>query len=73
MCIRDRFEGEIVPVGEDQLPLIEQCKEIVRKFNSKMCIRDRGIAGYIISPVIDWVMNGILWLCAQIFGIGILF
>ena len=28
------FEGEVVPVGEDQLPLIEQCKEIVRKFNS---------------------------------------
>lgn len=28
------FEGAIVPVGEDQLPLIEQCKEIVRKFNS---------------------------------------
>ena len=28
------FEGEIVPVGEDQLPLIEQCREIVRKFNS---------------------------------------
>ena len=28
------FEGEIIPVGEDQLPLIEQCKEIVRKFNS---------------------------------------
>ena len=28
------FEGELVPVGEDQLPLIEQCKEIVRKFNS---------------------------------------
>ena len=28
------FEGQIVPVGEDQLPLIEQCKEIVRKFNS---------------------------------------
>ena len=28
------FEGEFVPVGEDQLPLIEQCKEIVRKFNS---------------------------------------
>lgn len=26
--------GEIVPVGEDQLPLIEQCREIVRKFNS---------------------------------------
>ena len=28
------FEGELVPVGEDQLPLIEQCHEIVRKFNS---------------------------------------
>ena len=28
------FEGEIVPVGEDQLPLIEQTREIVRKFNS---------------------------------------
>ena len=28
------FEGECVPVGEDQLPLIEQCREIVRKFNS---------------------------------------
>ncbi len=28
------FEGTIVPVGEDQLPLIEQCREIVRKFNS---------------------------------------
>ena len=28
------LEGKIVPVGEDQLPLIEQCREIVRKFNS---------------------------------------
>ena len=28
------FEGELVPVGEDQLPLLEQCREIVRKFNS---------------------------------------
>ena len=28
------FKGELVPVGEDQLPLIEQCREIVRKFNS---------------------------------------
>ena len=26
------FEGELVPVGEDQAPLIEQCKEIVRKY-----------------------------------------
>ena len=29
-CVR----GEIVPVGEDQLPVLEQCREIVRKFNS---------------------------------------
>lgn len=28
------FEGQLIPVGEDQLPLIEQCREIVRKFNS---------------------------------------
>ena len=26
--------GNIVPAGEDQEPLIEQCREIVRKFNS---------------------------------------
>ena len=28
------LNGSLVPVGEDQLPLIEQCREIVRKFNS---------------------------------------
>lgn len=28
------FDGEVVPVGDDQIPLIEQCREIVRKFNS---------------------------------------
>ena len=28
------FSGECVPVGDDQLPLIEQCREIVRKFNN---------------------------------------
>ena len=28
------FSGELIPVGEDQLPLLEQCREIVRKFNS---------------------------------------
>ena len=27
------FNGNLIPVGEDQLPLIEQCREIVRKFN----------------------------------------
>ena len=27
------FDADIIPVGEDQLPLIEQCREIVRKFN----------------------------------------
>ena len=27
------FAGELIPVGDDQLPLIEQCREIVRKFN----------------------------------------
>lgn len=28
------FDATIVPVGEDQEPMIEQCNEIVRKFNS---------------------------------------
>lgn len=28
------FDGQLVPVGDDQLPLLEQCREIVRKFNS---------------------------------------
>ena len=28
------FKGELIPVGEDQLPLIEQCREIARKFNN---------------------------------------
>ena len=28
------LKGNIVPAGEDQLPLIEQCREIARKFNS---------------------------------------
>ena len=28
------FSGKGIPVGEDQLPLIEQCREIVRKFNN---------------------------------------
>ena len=27
------FSGEVIPVGDDQLPLLEQCREIVRKFN----------------------------------------
>lgn len=27
------FKATTVPVGEDQLPMIEQCREIVRKFN----------------------------------------
>ena len=28
------LKGNLVPCGEDQLPLIEQCREIVRKFNN---------------------------------------
>lgn len=27
------FKASVVPVGEDQIPMIEQCNEIVRKFN----------------------------------------
>lgn len=28
------FDASYIPVGDDQLPLIEQCREIVRKFNN---------------------------------------
>ncbi|MCR4764500.1 MAG: tryptophan--tRNA ligase [Lachnospiraceae bacterium] len=28
------FKATVVPVGEDQEPMLEQCREIVRKFNS---------------------------------------
>ena len=28
------FRATVVPVGEDQLPMLEQCKEILHKFNS---------------------------------------
>lgn len=31
------FRATSVPVGEDQMPMIEQCKEIVHKFNSVYC------------------------------------
>lgn len=31
------FNANLVPVGEDQLPMIEQTREIVRKFNSLYC------------------------------------
>lgn len=55
------FKATVVPVGEDQMPMIEQCKEIVHKFNSvygetlvepqillpdnKACLRLPGIDG----------------------------
>ena len=55
------FKATTVPVGEDQLPMLEQTKEIVRKFNSvyeevlvepeillpenKACLRLPGIDG----------------------------
>ena len=28
------FKATVVPVGEDQMPMLEQCQEIVRKFNA---------------------------------------
>ena len=55
------FRATAVPVGEDQLPMLEQCKEIVHKFNTvygetltepeivlpsnKACLRQPGIDG----------------------------
>lgn len=37
------FKAEVIPVGEDQIPMIEQCNEIVRKFNrlySTDCLKE---------------------------------
>ncbi|MFA3781889.1 tryptophan--tRNA ligase [Melioribacteraceae bacterium 4301-Me] len=34
------YKGELVPVGEDQLPHIEITREIARKFNSQYCLNN---------------------------------
>jgi tryptophanyl-tRNA synthetase len=42
------FKAELVPVGEDQLPMIEQTREIVRRFNSlykKVLVEPRAMLG----------------------------
>jgi len=42
------FKAELVPVGEDQLPMIEQAREIVRRFNSlyaKVLVEPRAMLG----------------------------
>jgi tryptophanyl-tRNA synthetase len=42
------FKADLVPVGEDQLPMIEQTREIVRRFNrlyKKVLIEPRALLG----------------------------
>ncbi len=42
------FKADLVPVGEDQLPIIEQTREIVRKFNrlyDKVLIEPKAMVG----------------------------
>src|SRR5216684_8057757 len=42
------FKADLVPVGEDQLPMIEQAREIVRRFNrlyDKVLIEPRAMLG----------------------------
>src|ERR1700730_9303635 len=42
------FKAELVPVGEDQLPMIEQAREIVRRFNRlyrKVLVAPRAMLG----------------------------
>ena len=41
------FRATTVPAGEDQMPMIEQCKEIVHKFNSH---RRRPLAPMVLHP-----------------------
>ncbi|MBE3603329.1 tryptophan--tRNA ligase [bacterium] len=42
------FKADLVPVGEDQLPMIEQAREIVRRFNrlyAKVLVEPRALLG----------------------------
>jgi tryptophanyl-tRNA synthetase len=42
------FKADLVPVGEDQLPMIEQAREIVRRFNrlyAKVLVEPRAMLG----------------------------
>src|SRR5229473_3881360 len=44
------FKAHLVPVGEDQLPMIEQTREIVRRFNSlyeKVLIEPKAMVGQV--------------------------
>jgi len=44
------FKADLVPVGEDQLPMIEQAREIVRRFNSlydKVLVEPKAMVGQI--------------------------
>jgi tryptophanyl-tRNA synthetase len=44
------FKADLVPVGEDQLPMIEQTREIVRRFNrlyKKILVEPRAMVGQI--------------------------
>ena len=44
------FKADLVPVGEDQLPMIEQTREIVRRFNrlyKKILIEPRAMLGQV--------------------------
>jgi tryptophanyl-tRNA synthetase len=44
------FKADLVPVGEDQLPMIEQTREIVRRFNSlygKVLVEPRAMLGQV--------------------------
>ncbi|MGA3230466.1 MAG: tryptophan--tRNA ligase, partial [Candidatus Binatus sp.] len=44
------FKAHLVPVGEDQLPMIEQAREIVRRFNrmyDKVLIEPKALVGQV--------------------------
>ena len=47
------FKAHLVPVGEDQLPMIEQAREIVRRFNQlygKVLVEPRAMLGRSCTP-----------------------
>lgn len=42
--------GHLVPVGPDQVPLIELCREVVHRFNAQYGVKDE--AGELVDPVL---------------------
>src|SRR2546428_718752 len=66
------FKADLVPVGEDQLPMIEQTREIVRRFNTlydKVLVEPKAMIGEVArlpgtdgSPKMSKSLNNAIYL-----------